>query len=316
MADHQHSTGKTQQDLFQQLERLDIEVVGRFVEHQQVGRLAEQASQQEPCPLAARERLDRRARALRAEQEVAEVAQHVAILPIDADELAAFGKVVDDRLLQVQLVTQLVEIRHFQLGTDVDAAAAGLQLAEQQLEQRRLARTVGPEQADAVAALQHHGEVTNQRLATGMGEADVFGDDHLLAGFVRRFELEAGLALALTPLAALGAHRLERSDAAFVAGASCLDALANPDFFLGQLLVEQRVGGLFGCQLLLLVNQEAGVIAVPVDQVAAVELENARGQVLQEGTVVGDEQHGDVEARQCVFQPGDGTDVQVVGRFV
>ena len=77
----------------------------------------------------------------------------MAILPIDGDEFAAFGEVVHHGLLQLQLVTQLVEIRHFQLGAELDRAAAGLQFTQQQLEQRGLAGTVGAEQADAVAAL-------------------------------------------------------------------------------------------------------------------------------------------------------------------
>ena len=47
-----------------------------------------------------------------------------------------------------------------------------------------------------------------------------------------------------------------------------------------------------------------------------IQFEDAGGQVLQEGTVVGDEQHGAVVAHQRLFQPGDGADVQVVGGLV
>src|SRR5690606_23267521 len=54
----------------------------------------------------------------------------------------------------------------------------------------------------------------------------------------------------------------------------------------------------------------------PVDQVAAIQLQNTCGQILQKRTVVGDEQHGAIEAGQRLFEPGDGTDVQVVGRLV
>ena len=63
-------------------------------------------------------------------------------------------------------------------------------------------------------------------------------------------------------------------------------------------------------------HQEAGVVALPVDQVAAIQFEDAGGQGLEEGAVVGDEQHGARIAAQGVFQPGDGADVQVVGGFV
>ncbi|MNY62997.1 hypothetical protein D3C86_1999000 [compost metagenome] len=104
MADHQHGALERQQDLFEQLEGFHVEVVGRLVQHQQVGRLAEQLGQQQARTLAARQRLDRRAGALRAEQEVAQVAQHMPALPIDLDEIAAFGDVVDHGFFQVELM--------------------------------------------------------------------------------------------------------------------------------------------------------------------------------------------------------------------
>ena len=62
---------------FEQLERLEVEVVGRLVEHQHVGRPREQARQQQPVALAARQRLDRRAGALGRKQEVLQVPVHV-----------------------------------------------------------------------------------------------------------------------------------------------------------------------------------------------------------------------------------------------
>ncbi|MNZ98110.1 hypothetical protein D3C78_1173850 [compost metagenome] len=101
VADHQYGALEDEQDFFQQLQGFHIEVVGRFVEDQQVGRFAEQLGQQQAGALAARQRLHRRARTLRREQEIAEVAEDVAILPIDGDELAALGNVVDDGLFRL-----------------------------------------------------------------------------------------------------------------------------------------------------------------------------------------------------------------------
>jgi hypothetical protein len=104
----------------------------------------------------------------------------------------------------------------------------------------------------------------------------------LLAGLVGGIELDIGLAGALATLAALHTQGFQGPYTAFVTGAAGLDALADPHFFLGQALVEQRVGGFFRGQGGFLVDQEAGVVAVPVDQAATVQLQNARGQVLQE----------------------------------
>lgn len=206
----------------------------------------------------------------------------MAALTIDADEVATFRDVVDHRLFRLQLMAQLIEIRHFDLRPCHYRATSGLQVAKQQFQQRGLAGSVGPEQADAVAALQHQRAVANQGRSPCVRKTDIFRHYHLLAGLLRRLQLDVGLALALAALAAFLAHGLERAYAALVAGAAGLDALANPHFLLGQALVEQRIGGFLGGQLLFLVHQEAGVVAVPVDQAATVQLENARGQVLQE----------------------------------
>ena len=316
MADHQHGAVEGQQDLFQQFQGFHVEVVGRFVEYQQVGRLAEQLGQQQARALTTRQRLDRRARTLRTEQEVPQVAEYVAALAVDVDKVAAFSDVVDHGLFQVQLVAQLVKVGHVDASALFDLAAGRLQAAEHQLEQGGLAGTVGAQQADTVATLQDHGEVLDQERAVRVMEADVLQHHHLLARLVGSIELDIGLAGTLAALTALDAQGFQGTHAAFVTGATGLDALADPDFFLGQFLVEQRVGGFFGSQGGFLVHQKAGVVAVPVDQAATVQFEDARGQALQESTVVRDKQHGALEVLDGFFKPGNGADVQVVGRFV
>ena len=316
MADHQHSAFEGQQHFFEQLQGFNVQIVGRFVEDQQVRRLAEQLGQQQARTLTTRQRLDRRAGALRAEQEIAQVAENVAALTVDVDEVATFGHVVDHGLFQIELVTQLVEIGDLKVGTDVHRTAGGLQAVEHQLEQRGLAGAVGAQQANAVFALQDHGEILDQHRAARVSEADVFQDHDLFAGFIGGVQLDIRLTGTLAALTALHAQGLEGTHTAFVTGATGLDALTNPHFFLSQTFVEQRVGGFFGCQHRFLVDQEAGVVAVPVDQAATIKFQDAGREVLQERTVVRNEQHGTLELLQRFFQPGDGADVQVVGRLV
>ena len=77
MADEQQRARPLGQLRFEQLERLDVEVVGRLVEHQHVGRPREQPRQQQAVALAAGQRLHRRARALGREEEVLQVADDV-----------------------------------------------------------------------------------------------------------------------------------------------------------------------------------------------------------------------------------------------
>ena len=74
VAHQQQRAAVALQRVLEELERLDVEVVGRLVEHQQVRGLREEPREQQAVALAARQRLDRRLRALRREQEVAEIA--------------------------------------------------------------------------------------------------------------------------------------------------------------------------------------------------------------------------------------------------
>ena len=54
MTDQQHRPGILSQQLFQQLQRLCVQIVRRFVQDDNVGRFGEQTSQQDPVTLAAR----------------------------------------------------------------------------------------------------------------------------------------------------------------------------------------------------------------------------------------------------------------------
>ena len=47
-------------------------------------------------------------------------------ITIDFDEITPFGDIVDNRLFWLQLVTQLIEVGHLELGAAVNLAAVGL----------------------------------------------------------------------------------------------------------------------------------------------------------------------------------------------
>src|ERR1700744_3236178 len=90
---------------------------------------------------------------------------------------------------------------------------------------------------------------------------------------------------ALAPFPPLYAQLLERADPALVARAARLHALADPDLFLRQFLVEEcgrRGLDLQGGPLL----KDIGVVAAgPGAQLAAVEFDYLGGQAAYEGAV-------------------------------
>src|SRR5690606_8211749 len=147
------------------------------------------------------------------------------------------------------------------------------------------------DETDLVAAQDDGGEVADHRpAAEALRDVLRLHDD--LAGCLAPVERDAGAALHLAARAEFLAHALERAHAPLVARTARLDALTDPGFFLRQLLVELLVGLFLGRQLLFAEGQEAAVVVAPAVQVAAGQLPDTVGDLLQEGAVVGDQDDG------------------------
>ena len=98
--------------------------------------------------------------------------------------------------------------------------------------------------------------------------------------------------------------------------AARLDAFADPDFFLRQHLVELALvhgldGECFG--LLGLIVAEVARVA---GELAAIELDDAQRDAIEEAPVVRDEKHAARKREQHFLQPFDRRDIEMIGRFV
>ena len=123
MADEEDRARVGLQQLLEQLEGVDVEVVGRLVEHEHVGRQREQARQQQAVALAAGERAHRRVGARRREQEVAQVAHHVLALPPPISTHSLPGLIaVGQRRVEVERAAHLVEVRDLRLRAAAHAS--------------------------------------------------------------------------------------------------------------------------------------------------------------------------------------------------
>ena len=121
MADQQYRAGVFRQFLLQQVEGFQIEVIGRLVEHQQVGPAGEGTSQGEPGPLAARQYADRGASLLGAEQEVLHVADHMAAFAAYRHRIAAAaGHRLRQSPLGVKALPPLIDRDRRQVGAEPD----------------------------------------------------------------------------------------------------------------------------------------------------------------------------------------------------
>ena len=137
------------------VDALDVEVVRRLVEQQQLGVVEQQPGERDPPPLAAGERLDRRVEPSReaaqvhaAEQPVEHAAERRVARPLVvgavADELLA------DRPRAVEVVA-LAEQREPHAARAGHEPGVGLLHAGDQPQQRRLAVAVAADDADPVA---------------------------------------------------------------------------------------------------------------------------------------------------------------------
>ena len=209
----------------------------------------------------------------------------------------------------------MIEVGDLQTRALLHRTLVGSQLTEQQFDQGRFAGTVRADQGDAVAAQYARAEIAHQRPAV-VAEGNVFDIEHPFSGILRLRRLHLDIAGGFAPLRALAAHRFQAADTAFIAGAARFDALPDPDFFLRQQFVE--TGTVLGFVVLTL-GQTALVIAPiagPGRDRAAVDFDDAGGQILQKTAVMGDEQQTAFPLQQGFLQPIDGFDIEVVGRFV
>src|ERR1700693_1040302 len=111
--------------------------------------------------------------------------------------------------------------------------------------QGSFAAAIGPDETDAVAALDADGKTLHHRRRIALGEA--FRFNHQGAGTLRSRDRHYGLAAGPADVATLLPQRLEPGDAAHIALASCRDAVAHPVLFGLDLAIELHpIALLFG----------------------------------------------------------------------
>ena len=316
MTDHDHCSGKFRQLFFQQFQGFHIQIVGRFIKHQNVRWLAEQLGKQQPRTFTTREHTDRRPGPLRCEQELLQITEHMLALAININEFPTLGKVIQGIPGQIQLPAKLIEIGHLQIGTQTHRPFSWFQVSEQKPNQSRFAGSVFPHKADLVTPEDSQVHIADHRRTIGIGEACIPGFNNQFAGTGCILHREACGTATDSPLPVFLAHGPEGAHPAHVAGSACLDTLANPGFFLLKPLVEQRVLTLFLFQRFFLQFKVAVIGGGKAHEPAPIQLNNPGGHAPDKRPVVADKQHGATELAQSLFQPGDGRHIEVVGGFI
>jgi len=172
MADQQHRARVLVQKLLQKVERFDIKVVGRLVEHQQIAFARHQPGQKQPRLFTPRQRAHRPPRLPLVEQEILEIAHDMARLPAHHDlvgltrdaHLGIAGQIVPEAAVGVEPGPRLVEKGRDNIGAVGHRAAVRRFAFHQQVQQRGLAHTVGADQGHAVLAQDADAEIAKDHV--------------------------------------------------------------------------------------------------------------------------------------------------------
>src|SRR6266542_5211475 len=192
-------------------------------------------------------------------------------------------------------------------------ALVGLLLSRDHPEQRGLARAVGPDHTDDAAPGKAEVEILNQQpVAVALEE--MLGLDHDVAEPrpLRNDDLRRAVPL----LASLREERLVRLQACLGLGLARAGRHAYPFELVLERALARRFLLLFLGEALALLLEPRGVITLPRDARAAIELEDPARDIVEEVAVVGDGHHRARIFLEVALEPRHALGVQVVGRLV
>ncbi len=291
-------------------------MVGRLVEQQQVGALPDDQRERQARLLAAGERGDGRGGHVAAEVEAAEEVAQLLLAHVgrQARQVQQRRGVVVQRL---QLV--LGEVADLQALAAPDAAVQRRERVGQRLHERRLALAVGAQQADALAGLDRERQALEDGdggLGAGVAAVDAFEGEHRVGRGIglAEFEREAGRRVhRREPF-----HALERLDAALrLLGLAGLGLEPRDERFeVRDLLLLARVGRFLQGHLLQALRLELRVVAAVALELAVLDVQRDVADGIEEFAVVRNHHQRAGVAREPVFQPHHGVEVQVVGRLI
>jgi len=248
-------------------------------------------------------------------QEIAQVGHHVPARAVDFDIVRSGCDGLRHGGRFVEPGAELIVVSDAQAAAAVDLAGIRRDLAQDQVDQCRLADTVWSDQADLVAAEDAAGEILDHGMpVVTLAHMIEFG--HQLPGAPAFGHRHRHLALAIAARRALLAQPFEAAHPAFVAGAARFDAFTDPRFFLRQQFVEFCIAYRLGRKLLRLAPFVIGEASGIGRKSAAVELDDAGDHAVEECTIMRDHQHRARERDQRFFQPRDRIQVEMVGGFV
>src|SRR5207249_4296593 len=152
VADHDRAAREVEQAVLEGTQRVHVEIVAGLVEEQHVAAALEHLGQVQAIALAARELADALLLVAALEVERGDVGARLQLPAANVEDVLAARDLLPHRLLAVEGVTTLVDVGKLHAVADPQRAAVGRVLAGDHAEERRLAGTIGPDDADDATA--------------------------------------------------------------------------------------------------------------------------------------------------------------------
>ena len=144
MADQEDGAFVGDQEALQQLEGLHVQVVGRLVQDQDVGRFGEELGEEEAVSFAAGQDGDGASGPFRGKQKILEVADDMRGLSAEDHLVVSLGHVLLNRPGFIQLVPHLVEIGCFEMRPVANRALLRGEVSQEDVEQGGFSAPLGP----------------------------------------------------------------------------------------------------------------------------------------------------------------------------
>src|SRR5947199_6906914 len=142
MTHHDDATAEGDERLLEQAQRSEIEIVCRFVEHQNVAASLQDFSEQHPAPFAAAELRNLRVDAVFAEKKSPQISPQRDPLLAERNVFSATPDFFPNRFRIVEEEPILIDVIDLGPRADLHCTAGGGQFLQNDFEERRLAESV------------------------------------------------------------------------------------------------------------------------------------------------------------------------------
>src|SRR5436190_5476576 len=148
---HHHTPAKSDERFLQQSQRAEIEIVGWFVENENVAAALENLGQQDPAPFASAELVDLRVDPLLGEEEPPEIPAQRNVFFAKPNVFAPLPHFLPDGLRVVEQKPVLIDVIDLGPRTDLHCTAGWFQLPQHDPEQGRFTEAVSANDSEPLS---------------------------------------------------------------------------------------------------------------------------------------------------------------------